>query len=213
MKKYLYLLLVLPFASNAQQDSIEISDRIIKVLPFAFISNTFMIEMESFNKDLDESLSLGLGLTSADMYDGEILGFKGEITKRFYITGLSIYTPKRTDRNPYIRGIYAGVSLAGGYAEQTQNDGYWIDTSIPGNSIENTKSGYFFFPGVTIGFVRSFWDVLFMEVYVGGGVRVAKYSNSNSMYDDNQNYYYEDVNDYFYKGVAPKIGLNLGIGF
>ncbi len=71
------------------------------------------------------------------------------------------------------------------------------------------------FPGVQLGVARTFWDILYIEGYIGGGVRYAFYEDSNPNFQQDDPYYsnYYDVSDAEYRGVAPNIGMKVGVAF
>lgn len=193
-----------------EQDNVTLPKGIIKIVPFELVNSTFMIEYEGFNKDVNRSWSLGLGLTSGTNYDGEQFGVKGEVMKRFYLNGMSLHVPKR-DREPYLRGVYAGAFLRGGYADISDKFYYYEPNSGNGFELENSRSGIWVFPGVMIGASRTFWDILYLELHVGAGVRFSDMANSDPRYLEQQ-YFTEDVYDIGYNGVAPNIGFKIGIG-
>ena len=65
-----------------------------------------------------------------------------------------------------------------------------------------------FNPGVLIGYQQTFFEILFLEIYVGGGIRTANISDTSS----EANFYYNDgIFDEDYKGVFPKIGFSIGL--
>jgi hypothetical protein len=196
---------------HAQEaESLNLPKGIIKIIPFELVNSTFMIEYEGFNKDVNRSWSLGLGLTSGTNYDGEQFGVKGEVMKRFYLNGMSLHVPKR-DREPYLRGVYAGAFLRGGYADVVNKFYNYDNMTGSGMELENSRSGMWVFPGVMIGASRTFWDILYLELHVGAGVRFSDMANSDPRYLEQQ-YYTEDVYDIGYNGVAPNIGFKIGIG-
>lgn len=196
---------------NAQEpESLKLPKGIIKIVPFELVNSTFMIEYEGFNKDVNRSWSLGLGLTSGTNYDGEQFGVKGEVMKRFYLNGMSQHVPNRI-HEPYLRGVYAGAFLRGGYANVSDKFYYYEPNSGIGSEYENSRSGIWVFPGVMIGASRTFWDILYLELHIGAGVRFSDMANSDPRYLE-QEYYIEDVYDIGYNGVAPNIGFKIGIG-
>ncbi len=212
MKRTLFFLIAfclvnLGFAQEADEDLIPKS--VIKFIPFELTESTFMMEWEKIQADATQSWSVGLGLTAGTTYDGERSGFKAEVIKRWYLNSLKVIRPA-SGRDPFVRGIYGAVFVRGGYVEQQEN--YWYYDDFSGNSEErtNTRSGEWLFPGVMIGAVRSFWDVLQLELYVGAGVRFSNVEDSDPFYDEYYNFI--DVYNVGYHGVAPNIGAKIGIG-
>lgn len=201
------MVLASTFSVIAQDSDIELPRSIIKFVPFELTNNTFMLELETFNAASDKSISVGVGLTSGSRYDGDQFGVKGELMYRVYLKGLSVYEPKR-DREPYLRGVYAGVFTRGGIVDNTEQF-YYYNPNGTSTYLKNSKEGVWFFPGVMIGATRTLWEVLFLEVHVGAGVRFNNITDSNPLYV--QEYPYYDVYDVRYKGVAPNMGFKIGV--
>ncbi|MEL6560091.1 MAG: hypothetical protein AAFQ94_18015 [Bacteroidota bacterium] len=184
---------------------------IIKLAPFQFVDNTFFLSYESFNQDFTKSFNVGLGFKTASDFNEEELGFKYEVQYRFYVNGFKPYTPKRKEAS-YRRGIYASVYFSGLY---TQIESEFSTFDPVGNFSTfrtNERTINAFNPGVTIGIQRSVWDILYLDFYVGGGVRFASVRDSDDLFPDNR-FEFQDIYDTDYEGVFPKIGINVGIGF
>lgn len=202
-------------SSFAQDDEDSISfspmKNIVKLAPFQFVDNTFFLGYESFNSDYTKSFNLGLGFKTSNSFNEEELGFKYEVQYRFYVNGFKNYTPKRKEAT-YRRGIYASVYLSGLY---TQIESEFSTFDPVGNFSTfrtNERTINAINPGVTIGIQRSVWDILYIDFYVGGGVRFAGVRDSDDLFPEN-NFAFQDIYDADYEGVFPKIGINVGIGF
>lgn len=198
--------------AQSEENEIPLPSRIIKMNPWEFIDNTFFIEVEKFNQQSNESWNFGLGLKSGyDWYGGNELGAKLELAKRFYIKGLSAHVPKK-DRSPYLVGVFAGFYLRGAYTYKEQEESLWDDGLQDYIEETNERAVYSVFPGVLLGVTRTFWDILFIEGYVGGGVRYAFYEDSNPDFNNYDEVYY-DLAEEEYRGVAPNIGMKVGVAF
>jgi hypothetical protein len=59
--------------------------------------------------------------------------------------------------------------------------------------------------GANIGWKFTFMKVLYIDIYVGGQIRLAKY-------DDEENFTrYKSLNNIDFSGVMPTAGLSIGI--
>ncbi|MEL7146928.1 MAG: hypothetical protein AAFO69_11205 [Bacteroidota bacterium] len=194
-------------------DSTEIakSRNIIKLQPFQFIDNTFFLGYEAFNQDYTKSFNIGMGFITSNTQSTEEVGFKYEVQYRIYVNGFKKYVPKRAEA-PYNRGIYASVYIAGVRSEQTSEFNYYNPIQEFFEFRENTRIISAFNPGVTIGVQRSVWDNLYVDFYIGGGVRFANVTDSDELFPQSD-FEIDDVYDREYTGVFPKIGMSIGLGF
>lgn len=198
-----------------EEDFIPLPNKIIKMNPWEFIDNTFFLEIEKFNPDQDESWNFGFGFkTGYDWYGDEEIGGKLELSKRFYLKGMEVHYPKK-DRNPHVLGVFVGFFARGVFTYKGQEDFIWNETTQESVRQTNERTVISAFPGVQLGVARTFWDILYIEGYIGGGVRYAFYEDSNPNFQQDDPYYsnYYDVSDAEYRGVAPNIGMKVGVAF
>lgn len=204
----LITVLVLSVSSVFSQDSTKteaIPNSIIKFLPFELISSTFMIEVEGFNKQGTRSTSFGIGATYSERTDFEeekVSGVKGELIHRIYITPFSERTSKKG--RDYMLGIYGGLFVRGGY-EKIEHEFFFS-----GGDQTNTREGTWVFPGAMIGVSRTYWDKLLVDLYLGAGIRVIDVSDSNREFQESF-YSYTHISPLDYGGVAPNIGIKIGL--
>lgn len=220
----LSVLVLSSVAGFSQQDESLIPPKVLfKISPQHFAINTLKVSAEFFNKDKNKSVSIfAYGRFDADTNsepyyygDARYKGLGGEIQYRKYISPIRAFTTRR-NRN-YLQGIYVG-----GYAQGASyaNNGEFVNYSFDPNtkqyvqstgtineSIGNWGTGF------TIGVHRTIWSVLFIDVYVGGGIQwsdiirtVTPPTSNNSDY-----YYYGGIISPGYQGVMPKFGLLLGV--
>ena len=199
--------------SQTASDTTELerSKSIVKIQPFQFIDNTFFLGYEGFNRDFTKSFNIGLGFITSNTQAVEEVGFKYEVQYRIYINGFTKYVPKRSE-SPYNRGIYAGIYFAGVRSQETSEFSYFDPIQEFVEFRENQRTVNAFNPGITIGIQRSVWENLYLDFYVGGGVRFANISDSDDLFPES-NFDVDDVYDREYSGVFPKIGLSIGLGF
>lgn len=208
--KYIYCALI-AVCLNAfgQESEAPLPNSILKLNPIELAFSTFMIELEDFNKQGTKSTSFGIGATYSDRenYENEkVSGIKGEIIHRIYISPLAQRTSKKG--RDYMLGIYGGLFIRGGY-EQLEHDFYNYNTS---DMDVNTRRGAWIFPGAMIGVARTFWDKLLVDVYLGAGIRAINVTHSNPNYNDNNYYYYYyHISPLDYGGVAPNMGIKVGL--
>ena len=70
-------------------------------------------------------------------------------------------------------------------------------------------------PTITLGYQFILWDALYIDAYVGGGVKVndTKKTSPNIVVDFSKYYTEPDILSRYYKGIVPRVGLTLGMGF
>lgn len=197
--------------ANDESDEIPEVRSLVKIAPFQFIDNTFFLMYEGFNADYTNSINIGLGFKTSSGFNSEETGFKYELQYRFYVDGFKGYSGSKNG-NAYRRGIYASIFFSGLYTRVNSTFSSFDPVGNFSRIDDNTQTINAFNPGVTLGLQRSFWDILYIDFYVGGGVRLADVSNSNDMFPTNRSDF-TNIYDVDYQGVFPKIGVNLGIGF
>ena len=197
--------------SSSDSTTLEVPKNIVKIQPFQFVDNTFFLGYEGFNADHTRSINFGLGFITSNAQAEEELGFKYEVQYRIYVNGLKKYVPRRSEA-AYNRGIYASVYLSGVRSEETTEFSFFDPVEQVVMFRENKRTVNAFNPGVTIGIQRSVWDMLYIDFYVGGGVRFANVEDSDELFPESD-FDIDDVYDREYTGVFPKIGLAIGIGF
>jgi hypothetical protein len=250
MKKYtgialLFLFSLSTFAGNnwnpGQRKPFEDLRRpiVLKLSPFHFFDNQLSLTGEFFNKDFKRSTAITLNLIYVDnsrIYD---VGTSLNVERRFFPRG---FNPDTTNwlRNS-ARGFYFGLGVQLGYSEYNNPDEtlapitktevvtiknpgrpdstytYKSETVKQFNAvIKNTWVA----PHVSIGYQLVLWEALFIDVFVGGGIRF----NSSDLFNKTQPelneifpnplplYSNPDVTSRYYKGIIPRVGLTLGIG-
>ena len=207
----LFTVLALTLSVAFGQDPVHqtIPNSIVKFLPIELAYSTFMIELEDFNKQGTRSTSFGIGATYSertDYEDEKVSGIKGELIHRIYISPFSQRTSKK-GRN-YMLGIYGGLFLRGGYEKIESDFNFWNGATSTDQT--NTREGTWIFPGAMIGVARTYWDKLLIDLYLGAGVRAVNVDDSNPNFDHFYDYYYH-VSPLDYGGVAPNIGVKMGL--
>lgn len=106
-------------------------------------------------------------------------------------------------------GIYLGYGVQLGINTQ-RNINQFDPNGLPSTWISEIESRWAT-PYFCIGFQILAFETLFIDVYAGGGMKLNEVSYSNQM----QNYINTEpsIFDREYKGIIPKMGFTIGIGF
>jgi hypothetical protein len=190
---------VLTANAQEQKDVFTIPKTLLKLYPQAFFVNTFQLGIETFNPAYSRSFNLDVGLrTRNENWDSQYAGFYGDIAYRKYFVPM-----KLTDHitRQYYMGFYYSVGFKGGFY-QTQsyeefNGTYdYVDSEL-----------WSFSPYFVLGLQRTFWEVLYIDIFMGGAIGIPVYS------DDAYKVSYPDIIEPAFKGIYPKIGVKIGVGF
>ncbi|MCU0420012.1 MAG: hypothetical protein MUC38_10195 [Cyclobacteriaceae bacterium] len=187
-----------------------------KISPQHFVINTFQLGVEHFTPDFSGSWNFSGGFRSqggSGTYDTEIQGGELDIQYRKYVRPMKVYTGRK-NRN-YVQGVYVGPFVNGGaYAVDDQYSSTWISVDQNGRQVIQSQTYGSVYDtrhvagGLTIGVQRTFWEVLALDVFVGGGVRFSHVE----MRATTPNWsYYTGVLDPGFSGIFPRIGIKLGI--
>ncbi len=188
------------------------SDRtLLKIAPFKLISETIFFSVERLNQDFDRGLSIGLGYANKSDFSDNERSIMAEVQYRFYFNGFKDYDIQN-NKASIRRGVYAGIYLD---AEYTRVETEFSVFNPIGNFSmfdSNIARITSFNPGAIIGVQRTVGKLIYMDFFIGVGVRVSNITNSNEEFTEPDS---EDISvfDPTYKGAFPKIGFNIGIGF
>lgn len=212
MKRFIFLLLIsLPLSLSAQETPNSTSSEdfsrprgIIKISPLKFFISTFEIGVEAFNADFNRSFNIDLGFRSGNIEYEDGRGGSLEIGYRKYVTPMKL-RERKTRR--FYQGIYYSPSFHVGYFEGT--DEYAYDP-MGGVIYSNQEKITSFAPSFTLGLQKTLWEIIYLDVYIGGGIRFARINRTGT---NNYNEYYNDgLFQPGYEGIFPKIGLKIGVG-
>jgi hypothetical protein len=219
MKRLTIILAVVMSACTLPVKSAHIRDLpqvIFKFSPQHLIRGGLWMTGEIFNEQRKMSSNISLealysrpnpGNRSSGIYNSN--GFTLEYMFRYYPSRLHVEKGISTDR---ISGFYTGFfAQAGNYIQDVRYYNYFSSSStnnLKTNQIKTTS----FYPGFIFGKQFSLGENIFMDLYVGAGMRIA----NTSLKTDDPDYYYDDSpGPYFiyHNGVLPKAGLSIGMGF
>jgi hypothetical protein len=199
------------------QDIKQLQSRsLIKLSPQHFGVNTLQVGTERFNASFTKSWSIAIGFRNQggnNDYDRKIRGGDLDLQFRKYVRPMQHLTSRKN--RSYVQGIYFGPFVnAGMYSIDEQYTSNWINYNPMGQPIQQTQTFGAIYDtrhmagGFTIGVQRTFWEVLAVDIFVGGGLRstaIDVISNS-----DNRSIY-SSVVDPSFSGIFPRIGAKLAI--
>lgn len=180
---------------------------ILKLSPFHLIDNTLHLGGELFiNKNYKSSLYLGLGGTYADKKLKSDIGGSIDVQFRYYPRTFRV--DSSSSFQSAASGLFIGFGLTCGSNElRKKDDGLYFSDSYRITSQWIT-------PSVVLGYQIIQWESLFVDAFIGGGIRMTKvsYTASSPTFENdvlsNANLYSR-----YFKGVLPKAGLTIGLGF
>jgi hypothetical protein len=192
---------------------------VMKLSPFHFFDRQLSITGELFGHDYKRSLCISLAMIYADNSKVYDVGTSITLERRFYPRG---FNPDTSNRNRNTAtGFYFGMGAQVGYSEYNDRTNY-------SNGYYDPMTGNYFYyndnvtitsawitPNITLGYQFILWDALYIDAYVGGGVKVndTKKTSKNIGIDFSRYYSDPDILSRYYKGVVPRVGLTLGMGF
>ncbi|MCP9761464.1 hypothetical protein [Lacihabitans soyangensis] len=248
MKKLILAIFSLgTFATSAQQNE-EKPLKIFKFQPFSLVTGSMNFGEEIFNKSRTRSTVIGLGIRyinrKNDIYDsyGTISAYKQNskwqgatfsVERRFYVPGFF-----SGDKYSFINdkskfGVYLSPGLKVEYNVNDYDKGgfyYLTDSTKPNNMVSKfyRNSGRISYlgllPNMNIGLQYTIFQNLYIDTYIGGGIRFLSQKKSKEVKDtvpQNGNftgYYGGNENGalttfVIREGVQPNFGFALGLNF
>ncbi len=197
MKKLLpliFLFVTIQFAQAQEEDNgLKMPKALIKIYPQAFFLSTFQLGIETFNSDFSRSFNFDAGIrTRNDNWYESYSGVYGEVAYRKY------FVPMKFKKKNYM-GVYYSIGFKAGYYKTEIYDDF------TGNYDEETEL-WNYSPSFTIGIQKTIWQVLLLDIFVGGALGIPVYPDNAIEVD------YADNLDPAFKGIYPKIGVKIGVG-
>jgi|GEM_PF-6644206 len=196
-------LLFLCVSANSQsrtEDTNNPARAIIKLSPLHFFSQTLELSVETLDPNYTRAFQISVALRSGQAEYIEGRGGGVTLAYRKYVRPLS--TPSVRDPAVF-QGIYYSVYLKGDVFQGEED--YWGQSQFF-KTKENVRS---IGPGFIIGLQRTIFQVLYMDVYIGGGIKFADVTYDGTAPDDQINY---DLFHPAYEGIYPAVGLKIGVG-
>jgi len=193
---------------------------VIKISPLHLFDNQFQLTGEFFKKsDYKSSFVVSGNFIYADNDRVSDQGFALDLQRRIYPRSFS------SDSTPFYRnsagGFYLGLGMQLGYNEYrdksisriVNKQGYPYDYFSEKLNVHTQNK--WAQPYVVLGYQVIVWDALYIDFFVGGGLKMNFVSKSAPDASLNMDDYYTDpdIASRYYKGIIPKAGITMGVGF
>lgn len=178
--------------------------------PFHFFDNSISVSGEFFSPNYRKSVRLMLTGIFKDVPKLSDKGFALELSGRYYPKSFQCDSVM-WGRN-MASGIYLGYGAQAGFNEYMNQDRFFDNNGYP-YDLEQTS--IWVTPFVCFGYQFTLYEVLYIDIFVGGGIKFNNVSRSisgssalsYSDYQENPNIFQRE-----YKGILPKIGFTIGLG-
>lgn len=177
--------------------------------PFHFFDNSISVSGEFFSKSYKKSVRLALTGIYRDNKRLSDKGFAMELSGRYY--------PKSFECDSMVwgrnmaSGIYLGYGAQAGLNEYIQYDlMFYNQNSSTTEYIDIKETSLWVSPFVCFGYQFTLYEVLYVDVFVGGAIKFNDVDRSNPVLgygEENPNIFQRE-----YKGIMPKIGFTIGLG-
>lgn len=170
---------------------------LIKVAPLLFFTQTFELSIEGMTPNFTRAVQLSFGYRSGQPGFKEGTGGTGTIAYRKYARPMNKSLVKRPDIK---QGIYYSLFLKYDYFKGTEE---YLNQAAGDVTIRSMS------PGFTLGIQRTMFEVMFVDFYLGGGIRFPTIEYGYTDHPDEDHY---DIFSPAYKGIYPTMGIRFGIG-
>ncbi|MCD4771865.1 MAG: DUF3575 domain-containing protein [Bacteroidales bacterium] len=194
---------IVSVTSAQQQNENNTSNNYSNTVKFStlpFVNSTFQLSYERFLKK-DKSLALFAGYTYRDNWRDEREGFNFEMQYKYFVF--------ESKGRKTVKKLYFAPYVSFYYTDFTDEEYYWYNND-PEEDYYSTVNYIIksYRGGVLVGFNWILAERITLDIYLGGGIRKTNNFNKNS--DTNYN---RSVWEPGYNGIAPKIGMDVGINF
>lgn len=201
--RYLVILLIILMAhASIAQDSVKVVTPdpprlLIKVAPLLFFVQTFELSLEGMTSNFTRGIQLSFGYRSGQPGFKDGTGHTGTLAYRKYARPMN----KSVLKSPEVKqGIYYSLFFKYDYFKGTEE---YLNQAAGEVTIRSTS------PGFTLGIQRTIFEVMFVDFYIGGGIRFPKIEYGYADHPDADHY---DIFSPAYKGIYPTTGIRFGIG-
>lgn len=199
----------------AQPTEEQISRTIFKISPQQLTINTLKAGIERFNKTYTASWVIFASATSqgqdySSTYTDKLRGLGGELQYRKYLGAMKEHASRR---HRYARGIYLmGFIQGAAYSNHQKGlSGSYVGGVYATTPYDFQRSIGNWGGGFALGFQRTFWNIMFLDVYIGGGVQGSDVIYQGQL-PHHDWYHWQSITEPDYAGIIPKIGLQIGVG-
>ena len=204
------ILLALTQAGFAQPESATPRTLLKNYPQHVVIINSLKFGAEWFNARYNKSISIFITARGENLgSDVEAFGYNGlagELQYRKYLNPMQEFTTGSNRK--FYRGVYAGGFAQGGaYRGRFKYE----STSGFAKSYDYSENIGNWAAGFMVGYQRSFWQVIFIDAHIGGGIQWSHKILSGRSFSSWALDSYAEIGDPDFKGVLPKFGLSIGI--
>ena len=225
----LWVLLLATLTTEAQEKT-----KLFRFNPTQLITSTLSVGFESFNEDLSRSSVLNLGIrykSDDNLYYGSSTrstdqfdywkGITANYEYRFYIPSFKKKAPNWLNEDYGQSGVYLAPNFRFDYNNHKYDRSYY-DFKYDGNTQEEflvTDKGTInylgFMPAISMGVQFNVFQHGYIDLYIGGGLRINAVNELQKTNSDGGSYYYGSSNAIteliIREGVRPTGGITFGI--
>lgn len=191
---------------------------ILKISPFHFFDNSFCLAGEFFLSPIyKNSLLVTVVGSFQDQVQKSDKGFSIEFGGRYYPIGFN------ADTSIWYRnqssGFYMGYGAQFGMNEYKTNQSFYDYNNLVGSKTidyTQTRKSMWVTPYICFGYQLTIFEAFFLDIFVGGGVKLNQVDKStfpNMAGFDLENEQNPNIFNRYYKGILPKLGFTIGMGF
>jgi hypothetical protein len=238
MKKILLLFITISIGHGAfSQDKEEKNLTIFKFNPLQLATSSLSFSIEKFNQEKSRSSNFTFGVryrdddrnnygsyspngTTLDTYD-KWKGLTGIYERRIYVPRFKDGRPNFINTESSQNGIYLAPSLRIDYTNRDfKNGGFEYVYDDMGKIISETvnyDSGVATYvgimPSINLGVQFSIFQYGYIDLFVGGGLRIQSENIKNQVSDNRYSYYNSNIITELVlsQGVRPNGGISFGV--
>ena len=186
----------------------------LRISPQHFIDNQFYVSTEIFNtRTFKKSTLIGLHAIYADnnkVMDG---GFALDLERRFYPRSFSC--DSLAAFNNSADGFYVGFGVQLGYSEYRDKTLTRVAPPYYSEKVNVWTKNTWVTPMVSLGYQFIVFEALYIDVFVGGGLKINNVEKGSPDKTLNLDQFYDSPNlrSRDYKGMMLRGGVSFGIGF
>ncbi|MFN3852279.1 MAG: hypothetical protein ACK4NY_22780 [Spirosomataceae bacterium] len=240
MKKQFSVLLLafLVFSTGTfAQKSDEKPLTILKFYPLGLVTNSLQLGFEKFNKDFSRSTNVVFGVrykkgngniqydangNSFDNYNNWA-GASILFERRIYIPKFKSKFIDENPEKPFKYGVYLAPFLKADYNVRDFDNSFYSYNNANGqsNTVLVRNYGKISYlggtAGLNIGYQFTLFQYMYIDTYLGGGLRLLSKKENVNRSSQNQTYYsgdYGAIIEFVDKaGVVPNAGITLGVSW
>lgn len=184
---------------------------VVKLSPFHFFDRSIQLNGEFFKENYKTSLVTGFTGTYRDDKEVSDQGFALEFQVRHYPRSFKVDTSRWVENGA--NGFYFGISVSAGSNVYKSKSEYY-SSSYNVSTRSTTANSHWITPSVLLGYQVVVWEAMYLDFYVGGGIKMNDVKKSTSVPGVNPELEMTNGSIFsrYYKGILPKLGFTLGVG-